>query len=184
MSLNRTIVALVGAAAFSSIAGAATLVIGVGPEKDCFEAAKAQRATNTAFQACNEALENSPLAPRDRAATYSNRAVLYLARESPHPALVDADAALRIEPTLAGAAVNRSAALIRLERYREARETLDAIIPMATGEELENALFNRSVALESLGDVKGAYHDLKRAITLNPAFEPALIEIARYEVVR
>ena len=83
---------------------------------------------------------------------------------------------------MTAASVNRSAALILLERYQEARETVDQALPLASGLELQRALFNRALANEALGDIKAAYRDLKRAVELDPQFEEAKVELARYTV--
>lgn len=163
-------------------AGAAVTVIGSGPEQDCYLAAKSQSANRGGLEACDLALTESLLNRRDRAATYVNRSVVLLTLERTRDALEDADAALAISPDLPAAAINRSAALIRLERFAEARATLDRALPNASGRELISALFNRAMASEAQGDVKSAYADLRRAIELDPEFETAKIELARYQV--
>jgi tetratricopeptide (TPR) repeat protein len=184
MSIRTFALALTAAASFAALstASAAVMVVGTGPERACYEAAKADRATGATIKTCTEALDNSMLTPRDRAATFTNRSALYISRERAANALKDADEALTIEPSMTAASVNRSAALIMLGRYEEARSTIDAAIPLASGGELQRALYNRAMASEALGDIKGAYYDLKRAVDLDPKFEAARIELARYQV--
>lgn len=175
-------VAAASFAAFGS-ASAAVMVVGTGPELACYHSAKAGETSNLAIKDCTEALKNSELSPRDRAATYTNRSAMLVTRGDAERALADTDAALRIEPSMTAASVNRAAALLELERYEEARATIDAAIPLATGPDLQRGLYNRAVAREALGDVKGAYADLKRAVELDPGFEAAKVELTRYQVI-
>lgn len=184
MSVRKFALALTAAASFAALstAGAAVMVVGTGPERACYEAAKHDRPTGPNIKTCTDALENATLTPRDRAATYTNRSALLISRDKAEPALGDADDALKIEPSMTAASVNRSAALIMLGRYQEARDTIDAAIPLASGSELQRALYNRAMASEALGDIKGAYHDLKRAVDLDSQFEAAKVELARYTV--
>ena len=184
MSIRKIAFALTAAASFAVLgtAAAAVMVVGTGPERSCYEAAKADRATGATIRTCTEALDQGTLSPRDRAATYTNRSALLISRDKASLALADADDALTIEPSMTAASVNRSAALIMLGQYAEARATIDAAIPLASGVELQRALYNRAMASEALGDIKGAYHDLKRAVDLDPKFEAARVELARYQV--
>lgn len=184
MSIRNVLVGLATAASLAVLgtASAAVMVLGTGPEKACYEAAKVGRASGVALASCDEALDGDLLTPRDRAATYTNRSVLLLVRNSATAALADTNRALRIEPSMTAASVNRAAALILLDRYQEARETIDQALPLASGLELQRALFNRALANEALGDIKAAYRDLKRAVELDPQFEEAKTELARYQV--
>jgi tetratricopeptide (TPR) repeat protein len=158
------------------------MVLGPGPERTCFEAAEAGKASSDGIAECTIALSESSLSPRDRAATYSNRSVLLLAREKATLALKDTNAALAIMPSMTAAAVNKSAALILLGKYQDAIATVDAAVPLANGVELKRALFNRAMAYEATGDLKSAYRDLKRAVDLDPQFEAATTELARFQV--
>jgi tetratricopeptide (TPR) repeat protein len=184
MSVKAVLTGLVAAASLAVIgsASAAVMVLGSGPERACYEAAKANRASGSALASCDQALDSDQLTPRDRAATYTNRSVLLLGRNSATAALSDTKRALRIEPSMTAASVNQAAALILLHRHQEARETIDQALPLASGVELQRALFNRALANEALGDIKAAYRDLKRAVELDPQFEEAKTELARYQV--
>lgn len=187
MSLKSLALALTAALAVAGAgsAAAAVMVIGSGPEKQCYDAAKADRPTAAALQSCDDALNSGNLTSRDTAATYTNRAALLLGREgnaNAEKALHDTDRALSIAPSMTAAAVNRSAALIRLGRFEEARAAIDAALPFASGDELKRGLYNRAMANESMGDVKAAYRDLKRAVEVDPDFEAAKVELTRYTV--
>lgn len=182
-SLGYVLAAAIAVSGIGS-AAAAVMVLGAGPEKECYEAAKAEKATAAAIKTCDAALSSGNLTNRDTAATFTNRAALLLGRDEAAKALSDSDRALTIAPSMTAAAVNRSAALIRLGRYEEARAAIDAALPFASGEELKRGLYNRAMANEALGDVKAAYRDLKRAIEVDPAFEAAKVELTRYSVRR
>jgi len=47
---------------------------------------------------------------------------------------------------------------------------------------MEKAYFNRALAREAAGDVKGAYLDYVKALQLKPEWAPAVKELARFEV--
>ena len=187
-SAPRTILAALATALvgglfmFGGSASAATAVLGSGSEQACFQAAETDSPTYTALASCDAALENIALSPADRAATYANRSAILLSREQPAAALEDADMALKLAPTMKAAVVNKSGALMMLGRYEEARAALDEAIPVIEGAALERGLYNRAVAAEELGDVKAAYRDYKRAADLNPNFEAARVELARFKV--
>lgn len=182
MRISRFI-AFVALIAALPAANAAVMVIGSGPEKMCYLASKAGKPSRSGLKACNEALKTSQLSTRDRAATHVNRSVMLLAYNRTRDALADTDAALAIIPDLEEATVNRSAALIRLDRFAEARDILDEALPRAHGRVLLSGLFNRAIASEAMGDTRSAYQDLKRIVALDPEFEDAQIELARYRVI-
>lgn len=168
--------------AFAGSASAASSVIGSGSEQACYHAASTGAASREALASCDAALESVILSPADRAATYANRSAVLLGQDRPEAALADVETALRLDPGLRDAAVNKAGALILLGRYAEARTLLDEVVPAVQGNALERALFNRAVAAESLGDVKAAYHDFKRALELDPGFEAARLELDRFQV--
>lgn len=179
----RTILALTTTTfALVSTASAAVMVFGTGPERGCFEAAERRDNSTKALELCNEALRFSPLIERDRAATFVNRSVIHLGRNDPELALRDTRSAMDIQENLAAAMINRSAAYLMLGKPAEARKVIDAAMPLATPDERKRALYNRAIALEALGDVKGAYRDLKQAVAIDPTFEAAQLELVRYQV--
>jgi len=179
--LTRLVAIMVLIAAVPN-ASAAVMVLGSGPEQACYLASKTGVPSRNGVRACDEALEQSDLTTRDRAATHVNRSVLLLASEKPARALADTDMALTMSPGLEEAIVNRSAALILLGRFAEARTILDEALPRTTGRLRISYLFNRALASEALGDVKSAYNDLQQSLELDPEFEGARRELARFQV--
>ena len=177
-------IALTSAAAFALLgaASAATSVFDNASGESCFAAARVGDASGGTMAACDAAIDSASLPPRDLAATYVNRAVLHLDAHDAAAALSDTETALRLAPGLHDAAINKAGALLMLGRAEEARGTLDAVLPELSGAALERALYNRALAHEALGDVPAAYHDYKRAAELDPKFEAATVELARFQV--
>lgn len=180
--LSATASAVLGAMLMMSPAGAAVTVLDTGSARACYEAANADRAGRSAFAACDSALESQALSAGDRAATFANRSVLHLSANDAAAALADAETALTLDPATHDVAVTRAGALLMLDRPADARAALDAAIPHLTGYALERALFNRAIAAEAMGDIRAAYYDYKRAAELNPSFQEARTELARFQV--
>jgi tetratricopeptide (TPR) repeat protein len=181
--MRRSMFAAAAAALLMQLpAGAAVMVLGEGPAHACYQAAREERSTRAALETCDSAVMDSSLTPRDRAATLSNRSVIRLARNEPARALADCDLALKGGENFAATYINRGAALIMLERFAEARSALDNALDVAQGTERLPALVNRAMAREALGDVKGAFADLKEALAMNPEYEPAKTEFSRYSL--
>ncbi len=187
MSISRWIVAALGAA-FLLTAGAAMAevsVIGNGLAAECSTAATGvagnQPARRDAIHLCTLALENESMSPHETASTHVNRGVLYMTDGAGDDALHDFDAALKIEPTLPEAMVNRGAALIFSGRNAEGAAEITrglALNPI----EPEKAYYNRGVAEERLHDLKGAYFDYKKASELKPDWAMPKNELARFKV--
>lgn len=164
-------------------AGAAISVIGGGLARACYSAALIETAPRTQdFQACDAAIEREPLRPRDRAATFVNRAVLHLRVRAGEAALRDLDRASGLAPDIADIAVNRSAALLILRRPEEAARAADAALAAAPSEPW-SAHYNRAVAREMLGDAPGAYADYTQALALKPGWQDAIDQLARFQVL-
>ena len=117
-----------------------------------------------------------------RAGLLANRAYLRLGMADYSGAVADADASLSIAPDLAAAQLNRGAGLIGLGRYQEALPSLEKAVALSSGNKLELAYYNRAIARENLGDIKGAYLDYKKASEIDPKFTPAQEQLARFTV--
>ena len=109
-----------------------------------------------AIETCSEALNIESLSAHDLAATHNNRGVLYLSMNGAAAARTDFEAASRVEPKLAEAWINYGVSW--------------------------KAYFNRGVARENLGDVKGAYEDYRQAQALKPDWDAPRTELARFTV--
>jgi tetratricopeptide (TPR) repeat protein len=134
------------------------------------------------LKACDRAIANEDSDTYLRAALLVNRSDIRLRMQDYKDAVRDADASIALEPDLATAYLNRGAGLIGLKQYRDALSSLEKAIALSNGEKLQVAFFNRGLARDYLGDLQGAYFDYKKAIDLDPAFQPAQDQLTRFSV--
>jgi Tfp pilus assembly protein PilF len=156
-------------------------VIGGGQAQECYQAVKRGMGSRMVVALCTQALTTEHLSRADRAATHVNRGVIALRARDAEAAMTDFDAALRMSPGLGAAFLNRAAASLLVGRWMIA--DADATTALNLGvEEAWAAHFNRGVARERLGDVRGAWQDFTRAAELAPAEPAPKAELARFEV--
>ena len=183
---SALVIGLAATAAATSVS-AASLVLGGGRARDCYDAARAVDTRGAApasqIAVCDEALETEALSVRDRAGTFVNRGILRMSRREYEAALADYSQAIRLSPDSGVAHVNRGAALIALERADEGVAAIDRGLAL-NADQPEKAYFNRGYAREMLGDVKGAYLDFSRAAELRPDWDLPRNELARFTVHR
>jgi tetratricopeptide (TPR) repeat protein len=164
-------------------ASAAAFVIGGGMANACSRAAIEGRDDRESLDQCNMALESQPLVRRDRASTLVNRGVIQLRRKAYDAAREDFDAALRLEPAMGEALVNRGASLIAEKSFREGIDEIDRGLALGA-DEPEKAYFNRALAWEGLDEPKAAWLDYQKALELAPDWEAPRRELARFSVSR
>ena len=187
MSTSRWIVPALAAAlsAIGAAASADVTIIGNGLAAECSSAARSaagnRPAQADAMRECTLALQNEALDRHETAATYVNRGVLFMAGRKFEDSRRDFDSALRIEPGLPEAFVNRGAALIGEGRDAEGVSEIDHGLALNPSEP-EKAYYNRALAEEGLGDVKGAYYDYRKAAELKPDWALPKTELARFRV--
>ena len=187
MSKRIWIAVAASAAALLSATSAAAVVTVIGNGMAAVCSAAARSAANSApgraqgEQECPLALENEPLSRHETAATYVNRGVLYLSDGSVEPARRDFERALRIEPRLPEALVDRGAALIAGGHDADGAAEITRGLALNPTEP-EKAYYNRGVAEERLGDVRSAYFDYRKASDLKPEWPLPKIELARFKV--
>ena len=178
-------IACLGFLAFAADAGAEVTIIGNGLAAECSTAAsgaaRSQPVRAEAEQACTNALQGEPLSPHEAAATYVNRGVLFLSDRMLDQARSDFAQALRIEPLLPEAIVDDGAALIASGQDKAGVAEITrglALNPVQP----EKAYYNRAVAEERLGDIRGAYLDFLKASDLKPDWPLPKTELARFTV--
>jgi tetratricopeptide (TPR) repeat protein len=175
--------ALLGPVLAAPAFGAAT-VIGGGLGRECYLAAEFKRERNMSLDVCNRALEEEQLQRRDRAATLVNRGIVHMHGKDLVRALADYEAAIRLEPRLAEAHVNRGIALLYMGGEDQA-----AIAALTHGLSLnpvrpEVAYYTRAVAYEVVGNVRAAYDDYQAAAAARPGWEEPIEQLKRFQVER
>jgi tetratricopeptide (TPR) repeat protein len=159
------------------------VVIGESPEARCFDNARWGRAFQSSIEPCDEALASDSLPLRDRQRTLVNRAVINLHLGLAEMALSDLQSAVDLGFDSPEIEMNRSAALIRLERYEEAVAAATRALEAGLRDE-EKAYFNRAVAHERLGRIAEAYDDFRAAAAAAPNWDQPRQQLARFSVSR
>jgi tetratricopeptide (TPR) repeat protein len=157
---------------------AVTIVIGGGLANECYSTAE-NGDVNKAFDVCTRALSNPDLSVRDRAATYVNRSVVRIRVRDYSGAIADCDQSIQRWPDLSEPHVNRGAALINLDRPRDALTELDFAINKGL-DKVHLAYYNRGLAKEKINDLRGAYLDYRKALELDPTFTLASEQLERF----
>jgi tetratricopeptide (TPR) repeat protein len=188
-SASRAATAVLALAAFASLgaavpASAAVTIVGGGLGRACYEAAEFKRETRSSLALCTRALTEEALSRRDRAATHVNRGILSMHARDLAAALVDYDHALRIDPALAEAHVNRGIALLHM-----GGQDSEAVAAFTRGLELnpsrrEVALYSRAVANELLGNIRAAYDDYQAAAAARPGWADPVEQLKRFTIER
>lgn len=148
----------------------------------CAEAAgRTGGAVGSGIAACTEAL--AEIAPDSglRAASLTNRAVLYRRAGAPEEAMVDCEAALKLTPADPRTAITCSAVRITAGQPQAALDLLEQAPLPAAG--LRHKYFhNLALAHHDLGEYPLAYHYLEKTLEEEPGFAPALELKAHYRV--
>jgi tetratricopeptide (TPR) repeat protein len=157
-------------------------VLGGGFAQDCYQAVKNGAPARSTRALCDRALETEALSTNDLAATLVNRGILSVRDRQGAAAVADFNAALRQNPALAPAFLNRSGAYLLLGRWLDAQVDADTALGIGLKQDEWAAHFNRAVALERLGQIPEAYASFQRALTLSPNQEVVRTELARFSV--
>jgi tetratricopeptide (TPR) repeat protein len=193
LDMRKLNLAYAGAAIIAGLAAAmpahaATLTVGKSASVTCQEGAAMDIARGTVSDSTNrDSIANctaalaGKMSEGDRTATLANRGIIETATGNTDAALADLNEALARNPQLANVYVNRGTALLRIGRYSDARADFDHAIQMGPDNRVV-AYFDRGMAQEKLGNLSAAYLDYKSAQDLAPGFEPARVELARFQV--
>jgi len=169
-------------AASSNPALAGIVTVGSSSARLCYETAESMvYPSPRAMARCDEALDEPGISRRDVVATYVNRGILKLRRGRIEAAIADFDTALELDPRQPEAYLNKGAALVRQGHEREALPLFTVALEHRTNRPAL-AHFGRAIALEELGDVAAAYRDYRRAAELEPDWQEARLELARFRV--
>ena len=175
-----TALALVATSAVG--ASAEQKVVGAGTSETCIAQVQDPNADlNVAVQNCTDALNYQPMSLGDRVGTLINRGILRARLHDAAGALADYSEAISMDDQAGQAYLNRSATLIGLRRYSEAKSDADKAIALQAVPP-EVGYFNRAVAEEGLGNIRAAYDDYRMAVKTQPNFQPAKDELTRFKV--
>lgn len=170
-------------AAVSVPALGAVTVVGSSSARMCFEAADSPLSPSIRdLRYCDQAFNEGAMSEHDTVATYVNRGILKLRRDQVEEAIVDFDQAIRLDPDQPEAYLNKGAALIRLNDPTEALRLFTVALEHHTRRP-EIAHFGRAIANETLGNVREAYNDYRRASELDPDWADPQTELQRFRVV-
>lgn len=156
-------------------------------QEDCYRAAQASqslpdRGLRLGIAACNRALSGD-LSRFARAGTLANLGVLEAAAHNDELAVADFGKALTWNANLAPAYIGRGLAMMRAARYDEARADFSRAIDLVPADP-HVAYFYRGEAQEASGNLVAAYRDYRKAQELAPDFQPASVELARFQVTQ
>jgi len=162
----------------------AMTVIGSGQARECYLAAELETGGNrrAGLEICTKALQEDALSQRDRAATFVNRGILNMRGKAIDAAIRDYDAALRAQPGLAEAFVNKGIALLHKGDEAGAIAALTQGIDRSPARP-EVAYYSRGVAHELLGKLKEAMGDYRQAAALAPQWEEPGKQLERFKVI-
>lgn len=151
--------------------------------QSCYHAADVGGDPKGGIDMCTTALQTQPLSVKDRAATLVNRGIMRAEIGDSNNAMTDYDQGISLNPALGEAYVDRGATLIALKRWD------DAVTDINKGLSLDAkrpyiAYYDRAIANEALGDIRGAYEDYKKASELQPGFTLATEQLSRFRVVK
>lgn len=162
--------------------GTAVTVVGNSAARQCYNAAESPLMPRSETLAlCDRAIASEPLSQHDLVATHVNRGILRVRGGDLAAGLEDFDAAIARDPTTAEAWFNRGVALMRTAGPEEALPSFNQAVEHTTNRPAL-AYFGRAVALEALGNVRGAYADYQRASQLDPHWDRPRAELARFSV--
>ena len=140
-------------------------------------------ATEEDLATCTMAINLAADVKSRLAAALTNRSVMHLARAEYTATIADSDAALQLDHKIPEAMVDRGVALMLEGRLNDAVTDFTRALALAPSH-VERAYFNRAMAREDLGDLKGAYLDYRMAAQLDPLWDRPKKELARFTVVQ
>jgi len=160
--------ATIAALALGSAAHAAqTVLFNESAAYECYQAALHGGGSEFDIEPCTRALEHQAMNVVDRAATHSNRGLLYARSGDYAEAMRDHNRAVNLAPEIDSILINRSNTLVRLKRFEQAMQDLEQAIGFE-GEARAHAHYNRALLFYRLGDRQSARMDAEMAAEIAP----------------
>lgn len=160
---------------------AGTVTIGNSLARDCYQATIVRDHDRNAFSHCDLALQQEALSDADRAATLTNRGILYLRNRDFRSADRDFDAAVAIYDGNAEAYLNKAIGDLRRGGGMEVVPLINRALELKTEHEAL-AYYSRSIAYERGGKLRAAYNDLVHARDLAPNWKAPAEDLTRYVI--
>lgn len=150
----------------SMTASGASSTLGSTDAQQCFEASRLPLAID-GVTACDNAIQAGDLTPHDRAATYSNRGIIYAANGRYTRALKDHNKAVELAPDMGEVYINRGNVYYHTHQYDKALADYNKAIelnavPAAT------SWYNKALTLIRLKRNKEAREALEQALVTAP----------------
>lgn len=182
-NLSPHVAVFVAAAAVvaTAPASASVVTIGGGLAQACYESALAQDHQQQSLDLCDRALTEEALVKEDKVATFVNRGIIHLQRESLKQASADFDSALALNPNQPDAWLNKAILIVRHGNAAPALPLAQKALDLQTRSQAL-AYFVRAMANEDSGNLTAAYHDLQRASQLDPKWAQPSVELRRFQV--
>ncbi len=130
------------------------------------------------IETCTNALDFENLGLRDKAATFVNRGVLYVAMEEYQSAVKDYRSAMKLYPGFGAIYVNRGNLFFLGESYESAISEYTRALGMDLKQDYV-AYLNRGMAYEKLGKLSDAEADYRQAVELAPEWALAKNKLER-----
>ena len=176
----KLLIAATATALMAETASAQVFIIGEGLGVECYQEAKRNTSNfRIAEDICTRALREQAMTRKNRAATYVNRGVLRMRAGKYAESLGDYNEALKLQPELPEAFLNKGAALIYSKDFSSALSPLDRAIELESTD-LFAAHYNRAIARENIGNINGAYDDFQTALELKPGWDLAERQLTRF----
>ena len=157
-------------------------VLGNGAAQNCYRAALTAAQLHVTsrddIKQCTTALEYTALDLRDRAATFVNRGVVYLAEERYQLALEDFEAAERLKSDFGEIFVNRGNLYFLGRSFEKAIDQYTHALELGMNKE-HIAYLNRGMAHESLKQIEHAEADYRRALEILPEWSKATAKLEK-----
>ena len=170
--------------AFSHTTFAQSVTI-IGQSEDAREcyfsaqiAIQMQSASRSDLETCTRALQTQNLAARDKAATFINRGIIYVALEDYQEAVDDYAVAENLFPEFGAVHVNRGNLFFISEVYDGAIKEYNKALEIGLTQQ-SVAYLNRGMAYEKLGRLQEAKTDYLQAIELSPEWKQPQYKLER-----
>lgn len=162
-----------------------------GAANRCARASASAQARDNATDAdlalCTKAVKLADF-DSDRAVALNNRSLLNFVRADYNAAIADNAAALKLDDSLAEAVVNRGAIYVQMHRAADAAAsfsralTLTPVYAESISFYRAQIHFDRAMAREDMGDLKGAYADYAEASRLAPQWDQPKQQMGRFSI--